>query len=233
MTRAVGPILKTILFTILVPGSVLVLIPQRILGGFPRPAAGPLTWLGGLIILLGASIYFRCAWEFAVRGLGTPAPIAPPKFLVTTALHRYVRNPMYIGVFLVLLGEAGLFLVRRCFWPMQPFSVCPSSCSSFTTKSPRSAASSANRTSNIAARCHAGFPNFVQHPAFSNQLCRVSSIRRLLLGRTEISKFQIQGRALRCSRLGFGPLHPSRKRSILVLAIFVAHGNSDLVSCLE
>jgi len=109
MTRAVGPILKTILFTMLVPGSVLVLIPQRLLGGFPRPAAGPLTWLGGLIILLGASIYFRCAWEFAVRGLGTPAPIAPTKFLVTTALHRYVRNPMYIGVFLVLLGEAGLF----------------------------------------------------------------------------------------------------------------------------
>jgi protein-S-isoprenylcysteine O-methyltransferase Ste14 len=109
MTRAVGPILKTILFTILVPGSVLVLIPQRLLSGFPRPAAGPLTWLGGLIILLGASIYFRCAWEFAVRGLGTPAPIAPTKFLVTTALHRYVRNPMYIGVFLVLLGEAGLF----------------------------------------------------------------------------------------------------------------------------
>jgi protein-S-isoprenylcysteine O-methyltransferase Ste14 len=109
MTRAVGPILKTILFTILVPGSVLVLIPQRLLGGFARPAAGPLTWLGGLIILLGVSIYFRCAWEFAVRGLGTPAPIAPTKFLVTTALHRYVRNPMYIGVFLVLLGEAGLF----------------------------------------------------------------------------------------------------------------------------
>ena len=109
MTRAVGPILKTILFTMLVPGSVLVLIPQRLLGGFPRPAAGPLTWLGGLIILLGASIYFRCAWEFAVRGLGPPAPIAPTKFLVTTALHRYVRNPMYIGVFLVLLGEAGLF----------------------------------------------------------------------------------------------------------------------------
>ena len=62
-----------------------------------------------LIILLGAAIYFRCAWEFAVRGLGTPAPIAPTKFLVTTALHRYVRNPMYIGVLGVLLGEVGTF----------------------------------------------------------------------------------------------------------------------------
>ena len=109
MTRALGPILKTILFTILVPGSVLVLIPSWILGALPRPESGPLTWLGLLLIVLGAAIYFRCAWEFAVRGLGTPAPIAPTKFLVTTALHRYVRNPMYIGVLGVLLGEAASF----------------------------------------------------------------------------------------------------------------------------
>ena len=58
---------------------------------------------------MGAAIYFRCAWEFAVRGLGTPAPIAPTKFLVTTALHRYVRNPMYIGVALAIAGQAALF----------------------------------------------------------------------------------------------------------------------------
>lgn len=109
MTPAFGPILKTVLFTILVPGSVLILIPSWILGGFPSPNNVPLTWLGILLILLGAAIYFRCAWEFAVRGLGTPAPIAPTKFLVTTALHRYVRNPMYIGVFGVLLGEVALF----------------------------------------------------------------------------------------------------------------------------
>src|ERR1700676_4886522 len=109
MTRALAPILKTLLFTILVPGSVLVLIPFWILGGFPWPTGSPRTGLGIVTMVLGASIYFRCAWEFAVRGLGTPAPIAPPKFLVTTALHRYVRNPMYIGVFLVLLGEAGPF----------------------------------------------------------------------------------------------------------------------------
>jgi len=109
MTRALGPILKTLLFTILVPGSVLVLIPSWIMGGFPKPTGGPVTWLGMVTIVAGTAIYFRCAWEFAVRGLGTPAPIAPTKFLVTTALHRYVRNPMYIGVFGVLLGEAALF----------------------------------------------------------------------------------------------------------------------------
>lgn len=113
MTRTLGPILKTIVFTILVPGSVLVLIPSWMLGGFPKPAPGPLTWLGILIIVLGAAIYFRCAWEFAVRGLGTPAPIAPTKFLVTTALHSYVRNPMYIGVFGVILGQAATFRSLR------------------------------------------------------------------------------------------------------------------------
>src|SRR5450631_2791372 len=109
MPRALGPILKTILFTIFVPGTVAVLIPFWLMNGYPRLAPGPLTWLGVLITVVGAAIYFRCAWEFAVRGLGTPAPIAPTKFLVTTALHRYVRNPMYIGVFLVLIGEAAIF----------------------------------------------------------------------------------------------------------------------------
>ena len=58
---------------------------------------------------IGAAIYFRCAWEFAARGLGTPAPIAPTKYLVTTALHRFVRNPMYIGVAIAIVGEAIIF----------------------------------------------------------------------------------------------------------------------------
>ena len=109
MTRAFFPVLNTILFTIVVPGTVTVYVPIRLLGGLARPAAGPLTWLGAIVFLVGAAIYFRCAWEFAVRGLGTPAPIAPTKVLVVTALHRYVRNPMYIGVFLVLIAEAALF----------------------------------------------------------------------------------------------------------------------------
>jgi len=92
-----------------VPGTVAILIPRWLLGGFFRPESTPLTWLGGIVFLCGAAIYFRCAWEFAVRGRGTPAPIAPTKYLVTTALHRYVRNPMYLGVALAILGEAAIF----------------------------------------------------------------------------------------------------------------------------
>lgn len=109
MTSSTGPIINTLIFTVLVPGTVAGYVPYLLLGGFAKRANGPMTWLGGVVILLGAAIYFRCAWEFAVRGLGTPAPIAPTKFLVTTALHRYVRNPMYIGVFLVVMGQAVLF----------------------------------------------------------------------------------------------------------------------------
>jgi protein-S-isoprenylcysteine O-methyltransferase Ste14 len=102
-------ILNTIVFTIVVPGTVAILIPRWIIGGFAKREDDLQTWLGVGLLVCGATIYFRCAWEFAVRGLGTPAPIAPTKFLVTTALHRYVRNPMYLGVALAILGEATLF----------------------------------------------------------------------------------------------------------------------------
>lgn len=44
-----------------------------------------------------------------MTGGGTPAPIAPTKILVVKGLHRFVRNPMYIGVALVIAGQAWLF----------------------------------------------------------------------------------------------------------------------------
>jgi len=103
------PILNTAIFTVLVPGTVAILIPLWLIGGFVPPANGVLSWLGCLLFVAGAAIYLRCAWEFAARGLGTPALIAPTRFLVTTALHRYVRNPMYLGVALAIVGEAAIF----------------------------------------------------------------------------------------------------------------------------
>ena len=109
MPRRFWPVVNTLIFTILVPGTVAILIPRWLLGGFSRLQSGLLTWIGGIAFVTGAAIYLRCAWEFAARGLGTPAPIAPTKFLVTTALHRYVRNPMYLGVALAILGEAAIF----------------------------------------------------------------------------------------------------------------------------
>ena len=109
MSRKFRAILSTALFSIFVPGTVGILVPQWILGGYSHPSNDALTWFGCVLFLGGAAIYFRCAWEFAARGLGTPAPIAPTQFLVTTALHRYVRNPMYLGVAWAILGQAVMF----------------------------------------------------------------------------------------------------------------------------
>jgi protein-S-isoprenylcysteine O-methyltransferase Ste14 len=109
VSRRFWAVLNTVLFTIFVPGTVAILVPRWLMGGYVRPPNSLATWLGAVMFMSGAATYFRCAWEFAARGLGTPAPIAPTQFLVTTALHRYVRNPMYMGVALAILGQAVIF----------------------------------------------------------------------------------------------------------------------------
>jgi protein-S-isoprenylcysteine O-methyltransferase Ste14 len=111
-------VLKTLIFTILVPGTVTVCIPYWILSWQPaRPPLplGVFRYFGVVPILIGAAIYFWCAWDFAFTGRGTPAPVDPPKELVVRGLYRCVRNPMYIGVVLALLGEAMLFESARLF----------------------------------------------------------------------------------------------------------------------
>ncbi len=47
--------------------------------------------------------------RFAIQGLGTPAPVLPPRRLVVTGLYRYVRNPMYLAVVSIVIGQ-GLLL---------------------------------------------------------------------------------------------------------------------------
>lgn len=105
-------LVKTLLFTILVPGTVLVAIPYLLFRddaeGLSASPAG-LRWLGLIPIAAGALIYFRCAWDFGRTGRGTPNPLDPPKTVVVNGLYRFVRNPMYLGALLVLLGEAELF----------------------------------------------------------------------------------------------------------------------------
>jgi protein-S-isoprenylcysteine O-methyltransferase Ste14 len=99
---------ETILFTIIVPGTVAFWLPLWI---FDNELDGTMSWsparYAALVpLVLGAAIYLRCLWEFAARGRGIPAPIDHPKQLVVTGLYRYVRNPMYLGVLLFLIGEA-------------------------------------------------------------------------------------------------------------------------------
>ena len=101
--------IKTLIFTVVVPGTIAVLIPQWLLS--PAGARGSLAlgisrYLGLLLILAGVLIYLRCAWDFTFAGRGTPAPIDPPKDLVVQGLYKYVRNPMYVGVLSTVIGQA-------------------------------------------------------------------------------------------------------------------------------
>ena len=109
MNRSVGPLLKTLAFTVFVPGTVAGYVPWR-LGRNAVSVFGPEAWAAITVISVGIAIYLYTAfWGFALVGGGTPAPIAPTKILVVKGLHRYVRNPMYIGVGLVIAGQAWLF----------------------------------------------------------------------------------------------------------------------------
>jgi protein-S-isoprenylcysteine O-methyltransferase Ste14 len=103
-------IAKTVLFTVFVPGTVAGYIPWRLGGTNGLIAHGLEARAAEVVIFAGAAIYLYTAlWGFAAIGLGTPAPIDPPKILVVRGLHRYVRNPMYVGVALVIAGQAWLF----------------------------------------------------------------------------------------------------------------------------
>lgn len=108
----VGPLTRTIVFTILVPNTVTVVVPYYLLPGGDFHL-GIARYLGIPLIALGAALYLRCAWDFARVGLGTPAPIDPPRNLVAGGLYRYVRNPMYVGIVSLLLGECIFFESRR------------------------------------------------------------------------------------------------------------------------
>ncbi|AKU15671.1 methyltransferase family protein [Luteipulveratus mongoliensis] len=93
-------------FFVLAPGTVAGLVPWTItrwsLGG---------TWItqlaGGVLIVLGL-VPLVSAFVMFVRAGGTPAPVAPTERLVVSGFNRFVRNPMYVGVVAIILGQAVL-----------------------------------------------------------------------------------------------------------------------------
>ena len=102
--------LSSLLWTILLPGVVAGYVPWTFFGlrdtvvDLSRPG----QLLGLSIILAGAALLAACIFEFARSGRGTLSPVDPPKHLVVRGLYRYVRNPMYLAVTAILLGEVML-----------------------------------------------------------------------------------------------------------------------------
>jgi protein-S-isoprenylcysteine O-methyltransferase Ste14 len=101
-------IIKTVLFVLAVPGSVMVVIPINLILPMEKNAISMsmLAWLALLFWVTGVAVLLWCAADFARKGQGTPAPTDAPKHLVVGGLYRYVRNPMYVGVLLFSFGNA-------------------------------------------------------------------------------------------------------------------------------
>ena len=109
-------LLKTLLFTLMVPGTVVVLLPYLLIHSELRSieaAGGIYPYLSLIFFVPGALIYFKSTGDFAFVGQGTPAPADPPRRLVIKGLYRYTRNPMYIGIILLLLGQLVLYHVPQ------------------------------------------------------------------------------------------------------------------------
>lgn len=104
--------LRNLFFTLVQPGVVAILIPYFMMRKEIETIAGPFEmprYLGTTMFFAGFVIMMLCIVDFAVKGKGTLSPADPTKKLVTTGLYRFSRNPMYVGLLVMLLGESVFF----------------------------------------------------------------------------------------------------------------------------
>ena len=102
-------LLATAVFLCLAPGTVSGLIPFWISRWqFEPPFFGlePVRWFGVLLIVLATLVLLESFARFALEGLGTPAPVLPTQYLVIKGFYRYVRNPMYVAVISIIVGQS-------------------------------------------------------------------------------------------------------------------------------
>ncbi|MEA2492793.1 MAG: hypothetical protein QOJ29_704 [Thermoleophilaceae bacterium] len=100
--------LGSILFLVVAPGFVAGLVPYSLTGWKSSDPPLALVVAGALLVAAGSIVLLHAFARFVVEGIGTPAPIAPTEHLVVGGAYRYVRNPMYLAVGSVILGQAVL-----------------------------------------------------------------------------------------------------------------------------
>lgn len=107
------------LFFVIAPGTLTILLPYAFTGFQLAPAfldSEALRLFGAALTVVGFVPLIESFLRFALKGLGTPAPIAPPVKLVVSGFYRHVRNPMYVGVITAVTGEALFFASRALLW---------------------------------------------------------------------------------------------------------------------
>ena len=117
---------RNLVMTVLFPGTVVVYIPYRLLDPYGAPELTSLSlpqYSAMLLLATGVAILFKCIWSFAYVGKGTLAPFDETQKLIVVGLYRYVRNPMYVGVMLILLCGV-LVLLVACFAVLHWFLFC-------------------------------------------------------------------------------------------------------------
>jgi protein-S-isoprenylcysteine O-methyltransferase Ste14 len=105
----------TVAFAAAVPGTVVVVIPHRLAEGRMHPPLAGLRatrWVGAALVAAGTPLVTGAFLRF-VRAAGTPAPVFETEDLVAEGVYRCTRNPQYVGVVTVLVGEGLLIGSRR------------------------------------------------------------------------------------------------------------------------
>jgi protein-S-isoprenylcysteine O-methyltransferase Ste14 len=107
--RRTSAALGSATFLVLAPGTVAGIGPWLITGWHRTPTTIPgavLTVLGILVVTSGVGLLIVQFARFAAQGHGTPAPVAPTDTLVCTGAYRWVRNPMYVAVVAIIIGQS-------------------------------------------------------------------------------------------------------------------------------
>lgn len=109
MTKT-SALIGSMAFFFIAPGTIAGLIPWLVTHWHIQGGASlTLSVIGGVLIAISLAILIECFARFALKGVGTPAPVAPTQHLVVSGLYRYVRNPMYVAVLGLILGQLLLF----------------------------------------------------------------------------------------------------------------------------
>jgi protein-S-isoprenylcysteine O-methyltransferase Ste14 len=108
--QRVAAILGSAIFLVIAPGTLAGYLPWYFTHWRVAPPLFPLARvLGVILIAAGLPILLDSFARFALQGLGTPAPVMPPKHLVVTGWYRFVRNPMYVAVTALIAGQGLVF----------------------------------------------------------------------------------------------------------------------------